>query len=228
MDFEREIFSQGTWFLLIMWGECHIINYPAWYINGKHWFQLQEHVLLIQMSDTGCKPPFYHVNWRWIARTWDQRMGLFIMLLKLSLSDTEMFFSSLKWKGNCQPENHMSDRAVIFSFSQYSLKKNSNTVAGKEKKARKCKLAFYGDVENIVQVGLWWKRSIRTDQALLQCLCQAWQCLWEGQRLDFGEAWDKTDKCAQSCKHYPSRSPRKTPQFSLVLTAQCHFMWIFC
>lgn len=111
---KREIFSKSTWFLLIMWGKCHTINYPAWYINGKHWFQLQGHVLLIQMSDTGCKPPFYHVNWRWIARTWDQQMGLFIMLLKLNLSDTEMFFSSLKWKGNCQPENHMSNRAVIF------------------------------------------------------------------------------------------------------------------
>lgn len=50
----------------------------------------------------------------------------------------------------------MSNRAVIFSFSQCSLNKSSNTVAGKKKKkkkikARKCKLAFYGDVENIDQ-----------------------------------------------------------------------------
>lgn len=93
------IFSQCTWFLLIMWAQCHTINYPSWFINGKHWFQLWGHVLLIQMSDTGCKPPFYHVNWRRIARTWDQQMGLFVMLLKLNLSDTGNVFQLLKMKG---------------------------------------------------------------------------------------------------------------------------------
>lgn len=194
---KREIFSNGTRFFLIMWAKCHTLNYPAWYINGKHWFQLWGHVLLIQISDTGCKPPFYHVKCRWLERTWDQKMGLFIMLLKLNLCDTERFSSSLKWKGNCQPENHMSNRAVIFFFPQYLLNKSSNTVAGKKKKARKCKQTcllwrcgkYCPGWVVIEQIHKHWLSPV------LVLLCQPRHCLWEVQRLGFGEAWDKRGKC---------------------------------